>query len=86
MTYDSCKKRYVLSPKRERIGKSLCRNFKRAFAQHSLESEAMGKHLLARIHTMIHVEMIHVLKESTFSKRVQSQLQILTEMSLQLLH
>ena len=45
MTYDGCEKRYVLSPKRERIGKSLGRNFKRAFAQHSLESQEMGKHL-----------------------------------------
>eukprot|EP00731_Ephydatia_muelleri_P010254 Em0005g840a len=57
--------RYVLSPKRERIGKSLGRNFKRAFAQHSLESQEMGKHLLARIHKMIRVEMKNVLKEST---------------------
>ena len=64
-----------MSPKRER--KSLGRDFKRAFAQHSLESEAMGKHLLARIHMMIRVEMKNVLKG------VQSQLQILTEMSLQ---
>ena len=54
-----------MSPKRERIGKSLGRNFKRAFAQHSLESEAMGKHLLARIPTMIRVEMKNVLKECT---------------------
>ena len=65
MTYDGCEKRYVLSPKRERIGKSLGRNFKRAFAQHSLESQEMGKHLLARIHKMIRVEMKNVLKEST---------------------
>ena len=79
MTYDGCEKRYVLSPKRERIGKSLGRNFKRAFAQHSLESQEMGKHLLARIHKMIRVEMKNVLK----LKRVQSQLQILTEISLQ---
>ncbi|KAL5505997.1 hypothetical protein EMCRGX_G007554 [Ephydatia muelleri] len=64
-TYDGCEKRYVLSPKRERIGKSLGRNFKRAFAQHSLESQEMGKHLLARIHKMIRVEMKNVLKEST---------------------
>ena len=41
------------------------RNFKRAFAQHSLESQEMGKHLLARIHKMIRVEMKNVLKEST---------------------
>ena len=54
-----------MSPKRERIGKSLGRNFKRAFAQHSLESQEMGKHLLARIHKMIRVEMKNVLKEST---------------------
>eukprot|EP00731_Ephydatia_muelleri_P002182 Em0001g2182a len=65
VTYDGCEKRYVLSPKRERIGKSLGRNFKRAFAQHSLESQEMGKHLLARIHKMIRVEMKNVLKEST---------------------
>ena len=65
MTYDGCEKRYVLSPKRERIGKSLGRNFKRAFAQHSLEFQEMGKHLLARIHKMIRVEMKNVLKEST---------------------
>eukprot|EP00731_Ephydatia_muelleri_P025385 Em0017g468a len=56
--------RYVLSPKKERIGKSLGRNIKRAFAQYSLESEEMGKHLLARIHKMIRVEMKNVLKES----------------------
>ena len=74
MTYDGCEKRYVLSPKRERIGKSLGRNFKRAFAQHSLESQEMGKHLLARIHKMIRVEMKNVLKESTVT---------VTEMSLQ---
>ncbi|KAL5510576.1 hypothetical protein EMCRGX_G006142 [Ephydatia muelleri] len=65
VTYDGCEKRYVLSPKRERIGKSLGRNFKREFAQHSLESQEMGKHLLARIHKMIRVEMKNVLKEST---------------------
>eukprot|EP00731_Ephydatia_muelleri_P002391 Em0001g2391a len=65
VTYDGCEKRYVLSPKRERIGKSLGRNFKRAFAQHSLESQEMGKHLLARIHKMIRVEMKNVLKECT---------------------
>eukprot|EP00731_Ephydatia_muelleri_P006704 Em0003g952a len=65
VTYNGCEKRYVLSPKRERIGKSLGRNFKRAFAQHSLESQEMGKHLLARIHKMIRVEMKNVLKEST---------------------
>ena len=65
MTYDGCEKRYVLSPKRERIGKSLGRNFKRAFAQHSLESQEIGRHLLARIHKMIRVEMKNVLKEST---------------------
>ena len=41
------------------------RNFKRAFAQHSLESQEMGKHLFARIHKMIRVEMKNVLKEST---------------------
>ena len=69
MTYDGCEKRYVLSPKRERIGKSLGRNFKRAFAQHSLESQEMGKHLLARIHKMIRVEMKNVLKESTVTSR-----------------
>ena len=46
----------------------------RAFAQYSLESEEMGKHLLARIHKMIRVEMKNVLKESTVT---------VTEMSLQ---
>ena len=45
MTYNGFEKRYRLSPSREALGKSLGRNAKRAFAQHSLQSEAMRKHL-----------------------------------------
>ena len=63
MTYDGCEKRYVLLPKRERIGKSQLEAS--VCTQHSLESEAMQKHLLATIHRMIRVEMKNVLKEST---------------------
>ncbi|KAL5479623.1 hypothetical protein EMCRGX_G023170 [Ephydatia muelleri] len=70
VTYDGCEKRYVLSPKKERIGKSLGRNIKRAFAQYSLESEEMGKHLLARIHKMIRVEMKNVLKENSLAENL----------------
>lgn len=69
MTSDGYEKRYALSPTREAIGKSLGRNFKRAFAKHSLQSQAMRKHLLERIHAMIRAEMKKILRESTVTVR-----------------
>ena len=69
MTTEGYEKRYALSPTREAIGKSLGRNFKRAFAKHSLQSQAMRKPLLKRIHSMIRAEMKNVLRESTVTVR-----------------
>ena len=37
MTYERFVKKYVLSPNRKAIGKSLARNAEQAFAKHSIE-------------------------------------------------
>lgn len=65
MTYKGCEKRYALSPTREAIAKSLGRNSKQAFANHSFKSEALRHHLLARIHRTIREEMKNILRDST---------------------
>jgi len=67
VTYHGFEKRYCLSPSREALGKSLGRIAKRAFAKHSLQSEVMRKHLLARIYSIVRAEMKNIVKENTFA-------------------
>lgn len=71
MTYERFVKKYVLSPNREAIGKSLARNAKQAFAKHSIESDTMRKALFARIHRMVAEEMKKILNDATYSVHVQ---------------
>lgn len=65
MTYEGFEKRYVLSPSREAIGRSLGRNAKQAFAKHSLQSAVMRKNLILRVQLMIRAEMKRILRECT---------------------
>ena len=61
MTYKGRERRYELSPTRGAIAKSLGRNSKQAFANHSFKSQAVRNHLLARIHRTIRQEMKNIL-------------------------
>ena len=49
VTHDGYEKRYVLSPRREEIGKSLARNSVRTFAKHAFVNKMTRKELLARV-------------------------------------
>lgn len=71
MTYERFEKKYVLSPNREAIGKSLARNAKQAFAKYSFESDTMRKALFTRIHRMVAEEMKKILNDATYSVHVQ---------------
>ena len=70
MTYDGCEKRYVLSPKRERIGKSLGRNFKRAFAQHSSTLKLLD--VLGTNHNHIVMDWVKELSKLTTTSHVRT--------------
>eukprot|EP00731_Ephydatia_muelleri_P038275 Em0702g2a len=61
VTYKGRERRYELSPTRGAIAKSLGRNSKQAFANHSFKSQAVRNHLLARIHRTIRQEMKNIL-------------------------
>eukprot|EP00731_Ephydatia_muelleri_P000852 Em0001g852a len=61
VTYKGRERRYELSSTRGAIAKSLGRNSKQAFANHSFKSQAVRNHLLARIHRTIRQEMKNIL-------------------------
>ena len=65
VTHDGYEKRYVLSPRREEIGKSLARNSVRAFAKHAFVNKMTKKELLARVSTLVREDMKRILSDTT---------------------